>query len=285
MKEYDREYAQTWYFTPGILEKLGGMWLLRSGHNIAKKDYEAGPKVITSYGFHVIEQGALWLKTNGVTFRLEEGDIFCLFPNQRYHYGISDSESNLRMIWFVLEGPQVEFLLEQLGLKVNQPYRKRVLHPIMRTYLYRWLEAFEKDERNDAENGLWRQTQLYIMMQMVHETVDHQEMRSQDWLTEAVNYMDLHYMESISVAEVAKHVGRDRAYLSSRFMKAKGLSPKQYIIARKMESAKSMLNEGKLSITDIALTLGYPDLYSFSRSFRNHFGQAPSSSRVMKVKR
>jgi AraC-like DNA-binding protein len=43
-----------------------------------------------------------------------------------------------------------------------------------------------------------------------------------------------------------------------------------------MKSAGKMLGESDFSVTEIALSLGYPDLYTFTKAFRKYYGSSPS---------
>ena len=42
-----------------------------------------------------------------------------------------------------------------------------------------------------------------------------------------------------------------------------------------MKQAAKMIEEERFNITEIALSLGYSDLYSFSKAFKNYYGVSP----------
>ena len=54
-----------------------------------------------------------------------------------------------------------------------------------------------------------------------------------------------------------------------------GISPYQYQIRRRLENAKLEILKG-VSILDTAFAYGYADLASFSKAFKQAFGQSPS---------
>lgn len=54
-----------------------------------------------------------------------------------------------------------------------------------------------------------------------------------------------------------------------------GLSPISYIQSVKMSKAKKMLNSDYSSMTDIAYSLGYNNVYEFSIHFKNYTGISP----------
>ncbi|MBR1996154.1 MAG: helix-turn-helix domain-containing protein, partial [Paludibacteraceae bacterium] len=48
-----------------------------------------------------------------------------------------------------------------------------------------------------------------------------------------------------------------------------------YLSTKKLERAKILIDEKKLSFTKIAEILNYASVYSFSKSFKYHFGISP----------
>ena len=46
-----------------------------------------------------------------------------------------------------------------------------------------------------------------------------------------------------------------------------------------MRRAEELLRLDTLSITDVALSVGYPDVLAFSKMFRKNFGASPSEYR------
>lgn len=86
-------------------------------------------------------------------------------------------------------------------------------------------------------------------------------------------------MEGISVADVVKIAGVHRSHVHNAFIRRTGLSPGQYLNKLRMEKGAEMLMAQDMSVTDISYSLGYPDLFSFSRAFCRHFGIAPTHYR------
>jgi AraC-like DNA-binding protein len=58
-----------------------------------------------------------------------------------------------------------------------------------------------------------------------------------------------------------------------------GLSPYQYIVSKRLESARIKLQEGN-SVVQTAYDAGYPDASSFSKAFKSAYGVTPSSIRL-----
>ncbi|XZG69029.1 AraC family transcriptional regulator [Chitinibacteraceae bacterium HSL-7] len=56
-----------------------------------------------------------------------------------------------------------------------------------------------------------------------------------------------------------------------------GHGPRDEILARRMQCAKSLLLQGQHSVAAVAEQVGYQEVASFSRRFTRHFGEPPSS--------
>ncbi len=66
-------------------------------------------------------------------------------------------------------------------------------------------------------------------------------------------------------------------YFRKLFKKELGVSPKQYVIEKRMEYAKGLLVAGYFSIREIAFQCGYNDEKHFSSEFKKHTGVSPSA--------
>ena len=67
----------------------------------------------------------------------------------------------------------------------------------------------------------------------------------------------------------------ERTYFSNIFTKKMGCSPKQFLMKYRMEQAQKLLSRG-YSVTTTAISVGYSDVYTFSKMFKQQFGQSPS---------
>jgi AraC-like DNA-binding protein len=61
-----------------------------------------------------------------------------------------------------------------------------------------------------------------------------------------------------------------------KFHQETGTSPLKYVNALRIEKAKEILKSDHERLSDIALALGYSNLFDFSRDFKKHTGVAPS---------
>ncbi len=84
----------------------------------------------------------------------------------------------------------------------------------------------------------------------------------------AVKYVTLHKNDQITSEDMCKELYCSRTYLSAQFNKYTGMSIREYINKLRVEDAKLLLKNSSLSITEIALSVGYSDSNYFSNVFK-----------------
>lgn len=92
----------------------------------------------------------------------------------------------------------------------------------------------------------------------------------------AIEYIAKNYNKHICNDELSSVTGLSTVYFRKLFKEAMGVSPINYIFSVKMNKAQKMLNSDYSSITDIAYSLGYNNVYEFSRDFKKYAGISPS---------
>lgn len=92
-------------------------------------------------------------------------------------------------------------------------------------------------------------------------------------------YLEEHLAEELPVSRLAKLARLSRYHFSRSFRHSFGLSPHRYHLHRRAERAKTLLANPTLSITDIALDLGFQEASTFSTTFRKLVGRTPTDFR------
>ncbi|MTI14378.1 GlxA family transcriptional regulator [Sansalvadorimonas verongulae] len=95
----------------------------------------------------------------------------------------------------------------------------------------------------------------------------------QQWLHE-------HQQDVISMENVARLFTMSQRTLNRRFLDATGMTPTQWLIRLRIETARDLLNSTNLDIGDIALRCGFSDAGYFNRVFRKHMEITPGQYRA-----
>lgn len=88
-------------------------------------------------------------------------------------------------------------------------------------------------------------------------------------------YITENYMDSITLAGIAKKAGLSEGHLSRLFKNVTGLGFKEYLITVRILNAKKLLKETKLSVSRIAFDCGFNDSNYFSKLFRQYSACTP----------
>ena len=95
------------------------------------------------------------------------------------------------------------------------------------------------------------------------------------YVTEALHYADHNFASpTLSVAEIAAHLGLSAAHLSRLVKQSTGRTLSEYITKIRIDKAKDLFALGR-RITDVAEQCGFISLQSFSRTFRRVTGSSP----------
>lgn len=92
-------------------------------------------------------------------------------------------------------------------------------------------------------------------------------------------YLDEHFRESLDVPALARRFGVSQNYLARRFRANHGLTLQRYVLSRRIEFARHLLNVTRLPLKAVAIESGLSNPQYFHRQFRLATGRSPSEER------
>jgi AraC family transcriptional regulator len=98
-------------------------------------------------------------------------------------------------------------------------------------------------------------------------------------LRAVVEYIEEHLDASPSLGQLAAVARLSPYYFARQFKRATGLPPHQYVIARRVERARLLL-QGELSLVEVAFRAGFCDQSQFSHHFKRLVGVTPRQFRM-----
>ena len=96
-------------------------------------------------------------------------------------------------------------------------------------------------------------------------------------LQQVVDYIHAHLDRDLSLKELAAVVQMSAHYFSQLFKQSTGITPHQYVIHCRIERAKELLMQRKLTISDVAKVVGFVDQSHFHRHFKRLVGITPKA--------
>jgi AraC family transcriptional regulator len=98
-------------------------------------------------------------------------------------------------------------------------------------------------------------------------------------LRRVLEYMQAHLDHELSLTALAAVVQMNPYYFSRLFKQSTGLSPHQYILQQRVEWAKRLLADARLSIAAVAQRVGFASQAHLTTAFRQRVGVTPPQYR------
>ena len=206
---------------------------------------------------------------------LEKGDLFVSFPNQVHGY--TDTQDFLGFVIIITTKSLPAF---QSILEKEQP-AKPVLHPQGKGIddLIKLMQIMHAD-RKTASAALLQGYAQVIFGKLLPWLKLIPRDRSGDALQQLLRYVNTHYTEPMTRAEIAKAVGYSESYISHLFTENMDISLTDYITLLRLDSARHRLRNTQEPIGQIALSLGFSSIRSFNRFFKQQMHTTPSAYRT-----
>lgn len=230
----------------------------------------------------VVLEGKGTIYANHKCIPISEGDIFLSFPCD-IHKIVPDEQDPLKFSFlsFSTEHPLFKKELDNITQKFYE-CEKRLFHNPAISFLIELIIADMATSSFEKERllGLTLQEILILIIRdFLHtktETVSNHAPKNELLCYKTMHYIDMNVFSIRNLQEVSDHFHYNYSYLAKVFHQTTKITLSQYFTTKKLEHAKLLIREGKLSFTKIAEVLNYASLYSFSKSFKTHFGISPA---------
>lgn len=141
----------------------------------------------------------------------------------------------------------------------------------------------EKERRNpDAYTQLAMRNILYdiILRSMRFGAIKSRESNTNaDKIQFAAKYISENYADEISLSEISQLAFMEETYFSKKFKKLTGFCFKEYLTQTRIKAAEKLLDETKLTVSEIADRCGFSSSNYFGDIFKHWKGCSPSEYR------
>ena len=121
-------------------------------------------------------------------------------------------------------------------------------------------------------------SKVYELLHEISKSFHLEKIYSKPYLSIAkgILYLEHDTTCKLSIGDIAKMCSVDESCFRRLFKQYSGISPSEYKIQKLMRQAKALLRSGDLTVSEVALRLGYDDVSYFSRIFKKKTGLSPS---------
>jgi epoxyqueuosine reductase len=256
------------YRIPLKPERESGLWVDRIGSGVNFKNTSPGLRILSLYAAVGISEGkgTFYTPETG-EIRVEENDVMLLFPGSR-HYYIPDYYWDSR--WVVWDGAEAEKLVEMGYFTPEKPIIKNAYSTIKEAHTK--LSVLMDKETPGAV--LERKVILFDMLLALHKHSEIDSTQNAVTVKKAVDYIDANLAKDLTLEEVSKHCGYSIPHFRRIFNAETGVSPKEFIISRKITKAKEYL-DSRIPIKEAASMLGFNNESYFRKVFKKVTGITP----------
>jgi len=99
-------------------------------------------------------------------------------------------------------------------------------------------------------------------------------------LRRCLEYIDAHLHHDLRLEDLAHQTGVSASHLIRGFRASTGRTPYQFVLERRVERAKELMQDSRLGLTEIALATGFANQHHLSRVFRKAAGVTPREFRL-----
>ncbi len=226
------------------------------GYEACEKSHHYGPAIRTHWLLHYVASGRGYFRIEGREYHPSAGDIFVIPPFVETYYE-ADARDPWEYIWVgftVGEGTECPF--------------EDVMRPKGAGLIFEEMKQCGKLSRGRTEFLCGKVWQLLALIM-------DGAAREPSPVEQALSLIHAEYMTGITVGRMADIIGLERTYFSALFKREVGVPPMEYLLNYRMERAAELLRAGS-SVGVTALSVGYSDVYIFSKMFKKRFGQPPS---------
>lgn len=220
-------------------------------------------------------RGSCDITCGKVTDTVRAGDVFFMFPNQPHAY-----ENSRDVVAYLLIVPVRRYLSAYHSILLKQT----PVCPILRQGAWDesllWLvERAYQDKAQVSETVM--QGYLTVIFGKLLESIllREQPAGADEIMRRMLEYINEHYRTGITRQELAKAVGYNESYVSHLFSQTMGITMPAYIHSLRIEDGCRMLLETDMSVTHIALELGFGSIRNFNRVFYKKTGLTPRQYR------
>jgi AraC-like DNA-binding protein len=242
------------------------------------------------YDITFIQEGGGQFSIDEHSFPVEANRLYFTAPGQIREWKVSEIPRGLTVIFE--EEFLCSFFSDPLFVKKLSFFRNRYALPQLSLsaeqgeYLTHVLLQIELEIADNKETHLLRAL-LYQVLAWLNNVYRSQylleEKPQNSKVTRFFQLVDQHCCREHGVSFYASELCITSGYLNDLVKKETCVSAKQYIISRLMAESKNLLQQGELSVSEIAWKLGFGDSSYFIRLFRSETGISPLAFRKQQL--
>lgn len=235
------------------------------GEEICESGHFYGPASRSYYLLHFVVSGCGEFHSPRGRFYPGPGDIFVIRPGEVTRYQ-ADHADPWHYIWigFYAAAPLPAAL------------RRDVIHAPECAAVF--TGAITQPDISLGSEGYetWLTGAIFQLLSLLQRQKTADSPARERYVLPAVALMESDYASGLTAGEIAQRLHLERSYFTRIFRQAMGITPGAYLHRLRLRQGAALLLQG-VTVTVAAASVGYPDVFSFSRAFKTYYGCSPTA--------
>ena len=286
----EESYAK--YINAGQLDRDWGFYLTVAGYArippaliYPPRDHPSGyyftwekGRILQEYQINYITEGSGIFETSTEQFQVESGSILIIRPGIWHRY-----RPNPDMGWHEhyvgFNGDFCENLLQEGYFPLRKPVLYVGFHERLLKLFFEIIHHVKEEKTGHQQMG---SANTILMISTILSVTRNQEFAGKSiehTIRKACLYFRDNLNRNVNIEELAGRMNVGYSYFRQMFRKYTGISPTQYHLSLRIQSARDLLISTDKSFKEIANGLGFESYFYFSRIFKDKTGKSPMEFR------
>jgi len=235
--------------------------------------------------FLYIHTGSGSIISKEQTYPISPGSL-CFVGSSKFYYTLPDIPSEYNRSKLFLSNEELDALLPLFPdyLRMKQKFSTNsVVYTQTDESIARRIEQLLTDleaytEQSQYHNALRISICIELLI-LLNENASDTVFPTQGLVQKAVEYINNHIQEDIRIDSICEAIHVSKFYFCKKFKQSTGVTVMNYILNTRIVSAKHLLEDSELSISQISEQCGFNSHSYFCQVFRKNYGMTPGQYR------
>ena len=242
------------------------IYVTEFGHTEIENPKTIGPWSREQYILHYVAKG--YCDFSG--FRAEAGSLFLISKELYHSFTTSDKYEHY---WIGFGGSHVETLFSVFNLRFKP-------HQLFYVDNIKFIDDIFSDVLRNVENRTEGTEDIVLsalmaIFPMLRTVKSAEATHRLNYAEKVQKYIRSNYVHNIKMEKIAEEIHITEKHMYRLFLKRFGMSPQKYLLKTRMQKAKELLEDTTLSIKEVASSVGYTSVPSFSSAYSKYFSSSP----------
>jgi len=214
---------------------------------------------------------------NHQSYPCESGTLFLLSPLDSHSYTIASEQADMLNVAFNMQCLEDIYLPEFLTMKSYTAIKLSEQDILWMSTIIRKMNAESQGSKflNKKYISKLLACLLIEVIRLHKENTVDKNITLPESIQNAMQYMHLHFRETINLHDIADSAGLSSNHLSEKFHQYVGVTYKTYLIKLRLDYAVRLIEITETSISELSFFCGFNSSAYFHRVFKSKFGISP----------